>query len=99
MIKCLPAAWISKVLEEKRSDWVLWVDIDTVILDADFELPYHQYFGQSKDLVIYGNRTMVKAGHPIQGNSLSHKTERRAHDSTSLACTKTDEGRETILPL
>lgn len=52
---------------ELQAEWVLWVDIDTVILDLNFTLALEEYAAKSKDLVVYGNVTQVKAGHPIEG--------------------------------
>lgn len=67
-----PAAWILKVLEdeERAGEWIIWTDIDTVIIDANFTLPYEQFAANSKDLVVYGNLTQVKAGHPLEGDCL-----------------------------
>ena len=64
------AAWLLKVLEDeaRQGEWILWVDIDTVILDANFTLPYDDLAARSKDLVVYGNLTQVQAGHPVKGD-------------------------------
>jgi len=63
------AAWINKVLadEENPAEWVLWMDIDTVVLDANYTLPFEEFAAKSKDLVVYGNQTEVQAGHPVRG--------------------------------
>lgn len=66
------AAWLLKVLEdeERQGEWVLWMDIDTVVIDANFTLPYEEFAAKSKDLVVYGNLTQVKAGHPLEGETI-----------------------------
>ena len=71
LIPCSATAWLNKVLEDEelQAEWVLWVDIDTVILDLNFTLPFEEFAAKSKDLVVYGNLTQVKAGHPIEGES------------------------------
>jgi hypothetical protein len=68
----LGAAWINKVLddEEHPVEWVLWMDIDTVVIDANFTLPFEEFAAKSKDLVVYGNLTEVKEGHPVKGTPL-----------------------------
>ena len=48
------AGWIMRVLQDATlaADWVLWVDIDTVLLDANFTLPFNEYVVGSHDLVL-----------------------------------------------
>lgn len=60
--------------DELQAEWVLWVDIDTVMLDLNFTLALDEYAAKSKDLVVYGNVTQVKAGHPLEGQSSSVET-------------------------
>ena len=53
--------------EERAAEWVLWIDIDTAIIDANFTLPFDEFAAKSKDLVVYGNHTELRAGHPVRG--------------------------------
>lgn len=70
---CSSTAWINKVLEDEQrpAEWVLWMDIDTVVIDANFTLPFEEFAAKSKDLVVYGNKTEVRQGHPVKGTPLS----------------------------
>ena len=43
------------------------MDIDTVVIDANFTLPFEEFAAKSKDLVVYGNRTETEKGHPVKG--------------------------------
>ena len=53
--------------EELAAEWVLWMDIDTVVIDANYTLPFEAFAAKSRDLVVYGNRTEVEKGHPVKG--------------------------------
>ena len=53
--------------EELAAEWVLWTDIDTVVIDANYTLPFEEFAAKSKDLVVYGNKTEVERGHPVKG--------------------------------
>lgn len=55
--------------EELAAEWLLWMDIDTVVIDANFTLPFEEFAAKSKDLVVYGNRTETEKGHPVKGRA------------------------------
>ena len=46
--------------EYPETDWYLWIDSDTMIINPTFNLPLHKFAG--KDLVIWGNETALLAG-------------------------------------
>ena len=48
------------------------MDIDTVVIDANYTLPFEAFAAKSKDLVVYGNRSEVERGHPVKGSLPSH---------------------------
>eukprot|EP00891_Asterochloris_glomerata_P009694 jgi/Astpho2/9694/fgenesh1_pg.00149_%23_4_t len=58
-------AWINKVLEETELEWLLWVDLDTVIIDASFVFPFKRF--RDADLVVYGDEDGTRAGDPAEG--------------------------------
>lgn len=43
----------------------MWVDIDTVIIDVTFSLPFDRFVG--KDFITWGNQTRILAGDPLNG--------------------------------
>ena len=55
----LTGAWnkialILYILESNLNyDWILWFDIDALILDMNFDIPFHDYI--SYDLILYGD--------------------------------------------
>ena len=53
--------------EELAAEWVLWMDIDTVVIDANYTLPFEAFAAKSRDLVVYGNKSEVEKGHPVKG--------------------------------
>ena len=58
----------SQVLAEmpkERAEWVAWMDMDLVLGDVDFDIPFHKYAG--KDLVVWGYRHHVLQGNSIKG--------------------------------
>ncbi len=63
------AAWINKVLEETELEWLLWVDLDTVIIDASFVFPFKRF--RDADLVVYGDEDGTRAGDPAEGQAVS----------------------------
>lgn len=54
---CLP--------QENEEEWYLWFDIDTVIIDVRFKLPFERFEG--KDFITWGNSSRILAGDPLQG--------------------------------
>ena len=68
------AAWINKVLEETELEWLLWVDLDTVIIDASFVFPFKRF--RDADLVVYGDEDGTRAGDPAEGQAVGW---RRVH--------------------
>ena len=63
------AAWINKVLEETELEWLLWVDLDTVIIDASFVFPFKRF--RDADLVVYGDEDGTRAGDPAEGQAVN----------------------------
>ena len=60
------AGKVSAVLmQENDEEWYLWVDIDTVIIDVTFRLPFDRFVG--KDFITWGNQTRILAGDPLNG--------------------------------
>lgn len=55
-------------VQENEEQWYLWVDIDTVIIDVTFKLPFDRFVG--KDFVTWGNQTRILAGDPLNGKLL-----------------------------
>ena len=51
--------------QENDEEWYLWVDIDTVIIDVTFTLPFERFHG--KDFITWGNSTQILAGDPLNG--------------------------------
>ena len=65
-----PSGWIVKVLTEapkENTEWVLWVDLDTIILDAHFVFPFKDF--EDKDLVLWGEEEYVRRGDPGKGDT------------------------------
>ena len=52
--------WHAPGQEYPDTDWYLWIDSDTMIINPTFNLPLHKLKG--KDLVIWGNETALLAG-------------------------------------
>jgi len=63
----MPTASASAV-QENEEEWYLWVDIDTVIIDVTFTLPFERFHG--KDFITWGNSTRILAGDPLNGAHL-----------------------------
>ena len=57
------------MLEETELEWLLWVDLDTVIIDASFVFPFKRF--RDADLVIYGDEDGTRAGDPAEGRAVS----------------------------
>ena len=56
-------AWIRRMLAESpREDveWIMWMDMDTLITDQAFSLPWARYDGY--DMVVWGVRERVDEG-------------------------------------
>ena len=68
---------IRKTLDEtpaSEAEWILWVDIDTVMPDMAVLPRFDAYEGA--DLVVWGNRTKIMEGNMNEG---AHWWRRRGH--------------------
>ena len=52
-------------MQENDEEWYFWVDIDTVIIDVTFTLPFERFDG--KDFITWGNSTHILEGDPYNG--------------------------------
>ncbi|CAL8464124.1 g3659 [Coccomyxa elongata] len=53
--------WLLKVYHEHpETEWFMWIDSDTMIINPTFQLPLNKFAG--KDLVIWGNETALLSG-------------------------------------
>ena len=48
-----------------RAEWLLWVDMDVLLVDMAFNMPLNKYLGQ--DLVLWGNAQHLAAGDLYRG--------------------------------
>ena len=46
--------------EHPDTEWFMWIDSDTMIINPTFQLPLNKFAG--KDLIIWGNETALLAG-------------------------------------
>ena len=60
-------------IQEYEEEWYLWVDIDTVIIDVSFKLPFERFEG--KDFITWGNSSRILAGDPLNGGILALATD------------------------
>jgi hypothetical protein len=47
-------------IPRNRSEWLVWMDMDTIIGNMPFVFPYQSYAG--KDLVLWGEAEKIKKG-------------------------------------
>ena len=66
--------------ESPREDveWIMWMDMDTIIADQAFALPWARYDGY--DMVVWGVRERIEEGEVEGENPRSHK------DASDLWC-------------
>lgn len=57
------------VQEHPETEWFMWIDSDTMIINPTFELPFSKFKG--KDLIIWGNETALLAGDGLKGGDRS----------------------------
>ena len=55
--------------ENPETEWFMWIDSDTMIINPTFNLPFAKFKG--KDLVIWGNETALLAGNGRSGGQHS----------------------------
>ena len=48
------------VQDHPETDWFMWIDSDTMIINPAFNIPFAKFKG--RDLVIWGNETRLLAG-------------------------------------
>lgn len=49
----------------ERTEWIMWIDADTIIMDMSFQIPYHLY--HNKTFIAWGLEDGILAGDPNTG--------------------------------
>jgi len=83
--------WLLKAMKENEEEWYLWVDIDTVIIDVTFTLPFERFHG--KDFITWGNSTRILAGDPLNGMNSGVMLFRKSEWSLKFLSAIADLGR------
>lgn len=53
---------LRKTATMARMDYLLWIELNALVLNPAFVLPYKRYNATGKDIVMYGNLPEVLAG-------------------------------------
>ena len=61
------------VQEHPETEWYLWIDSDTMIINPTFQMPLNKFKG--KDLVIWGNETALLEGDGRNGTAQSRSVQ------------------------
>lgn len=80
------------LVQENDEEWYLWIDVDTVIIDVQFKLPFDRFEG--KDFVTWGNSTRIRAGDAMNGTNICTHFRYTRHVADLLRIDSSDRRHE-----